>query len=158
MGKIKIARNLLETDLDKLRVVSKEVDMSDVSLTSSIETSMLSTYQSMGGKMQGMAAIQIGYPYRAILLRYEKDTKEPIVAYNPSVLIKFGSRRSNEGCLSEGDARFLVRRPILVRVRYMTRMKDVVTEWLTYRKARIFMHELDHLNGILLTDKGKRVQ
>lgn len=153
----RLTNNLVETNLDKLRVVSSEVSLSDVSLTSRIDTTMMSVYDKLGGRLQGMAAIQVGLPYRAILLRYVKG-EDPIIAYNPVILFKFGKKKSNEGCLSEGDSRFIVKRPRLMKVRYRSKYGYTFTKWLTYKKARIFMHECDHLDGILLTDIGVKVE
>ena len=147
----------VETDLRKLRQVSQEVNLGDVSLINAIENKMLSVFRELDGKMQGLSAIQVGYAYRAILLRYNKgDT--PVVVYNPVVLCGFGNKNSNEGCLSEGNERYIVKRPLLIKVRFYTKYREEVIEWLPYKKARIFMHEINHLNGVLLQDIGVKVE
>lgn len=150
---MKVIKVPVETDVNILHCKSKEVDIADYRLTKELETVLLATFDKLDGKAQGLSAIQCGMPYCAILLRFIKG-EEPIIVFNPKVLHSFGSRRSNEGCLSEGDKRYIVRRPLLIKVEYETRFKEKKIEWLPYSKARIFMHELDHLNGVLLQDKG----
>lgn len=154
---MKVVRVPVETDINKLHVKSSEVDMNDVKLTKNIHDALMAVFNKLEGKAQGLSAIQCGLPYCAILLRYVKG-EEPIIAYNPKVLVKLGSKKSNEGCLSEGNKRYIVRRPILIKVEYITRYKDKIIEWLPYKKARIFMHEYDHLQGVLLQDKGTIVE
>lgn len=150
---MKVVHVPVETDINKLHVKSSEVDMNDVKLTKNIHDALMAVFNKLEGKAQGLSAIQCGLPYCAILLRYVKG-EEPIIVYNPKVLVKFGSKKSNEGCLSEGNKRYIVRRPILTKVEYVTRYKEKIIEWLPYKKARIFMHEYDHLQGVLLQDKG----
>lgn len=147
----------VETDINKLHVKSSEVDVNDVTLTKNIRDALMAVFNELEGKAQGLSAIQCGLPYCAILLRYVKG-EEPIIAYNPKVLVKLGSKKSNEGCLSEGNKRYIVRRPIIIKVEYVTRYKERIIEWLPYKKARIFMHEYDHLQGVLLQDKGTIVE
>lgn len=147
----------IETNIDKLHQKSQSIDLGNLGLVNSIENALLRAFNDRGGAMKGLAAIQVGYAYNAILLRYVK-WESPEIVYNPEVLFRFGSKKSNEGCLSEGDDRYIVKRPILIKVRYQTKYKETKTEWLPYDKARIFMHEFDHLNGVLLQDKGKLVE
>lgn len=153
---MKVKRVPVETDIDILHKKSSVVDMTDTKLVNRLEAILMSTFLKLDGKAQGLSAIQCGEAYRAILLRYEKG-KDPIVVYNPTIKFKFGNRKSNEGCLSEGDGRYIVRRPILSCVTYTTIDGITVTEWLDFKKSRIFCHECDHLDGILLQDKGKKI-
>lgn len=149
-------RCLVETDLSILHMVSDEVDLNDLSMTRSIDRALLDMFDRLQGKAQGISAIQCGINKRAALLRYDKG-RPPMIIYNPKILFRFGVRKSNEGCLSEGNIRYIVKRPLLVYVEYYTRYRELKREWLTYRRARIFMHEFDHMNGVLLQDVGKRV-
>lgn len=154
---MKVLRVPVETDIKVLHKVSQKVDLDDIKLTKNLQDILMGMFDKLDGKAQGISAIQCGMPYCAVLLRYVKGA-EPIVIYNPEVLFSFGAKDSNEGCLSEGDHRYIVKRPLLIKVRYFTRYKEEVTEWLPYKKARIFMHEYDHLQGVLLQDKGILVE
>ena len=153
---MKLIKNLVVTDIDALHKVSEEVNMVDVATKGYVRDMLLQTYKKLNGAMQGMAAIQVSLPWRAILLRYKKGD-EPVVVFNPRVTCSIGRKKSNEGCLSEGDGRWIVKRPVLMRVEYYTFDNERIVEWLPYKKARIFKHEVDHLNGILLQDIGKKV-
>lgn len=143
----------LVTDLSELRKVSKKVDLQDKGLVYHLTKILKSAYEKLDGKLQGLAATQLGEHYSAVLLRYTKDNP-PEVIFNPEVLFCLGNKISNEGCLSEGDIRYNVKRPRLIYVRYFNENCEEVKEWLTYKKARIFMHEYDHTKGILLQDKS----
>ena len=154
---MKVVKKIVETDIDILHQVSSDIDMSNISLVNAVKSKLLQTYEKLDRKCQGISAIQVGYPYKAVLLRYVKGEK-PIVIFNPKVYCKIGNKKSNEGCLSEGDSRYIVKRPILIKVGYIAEDGTDVVEWLPYKKARIFMHEYDHLDGILLQDKGVKVE
>lgn len=57
-----------------------------------------------------------------------------------------------EGCLSIPGVHFEVYRPTTIKVRYFNHEFKEVKEDLTDLEARVFQHELDHLNGKLFTD------
>jgi peptide deformylase len=71
--------------------------------------------------------------------------------FNPEILETEGEETVHEGCLSFPGLYLKVKRPFKIKVRY-TEMngneKEVTFEGLT---ARIFQHELDHLNGVKFT-------
>lgn len=152
----KLNRSPIITDLARLHEVSMEVDMSDMQLVQGLEKALLDAYNYHNGKMQGLAAIQVDKPYKAILLRFVKG-EEPIICYNPIIKFKLGSKKSNEGCMSEGDQRYIVKRPTLMLFEYQTKDGTRVKKWLSFMQARIVSHECDHLKGILLQDYGKKV-
>lgn len=143
-------------DVDTLHKVSTPVDLNNKQLVNKLKDSLLSSFNKREGKLQGMAAIQLGLEYRAILLRMVKGC-DPVIVYNPKVLLSFGRKNSNEGCLSE-EGRYIVQRPILCKVEYYVEDGSKHVEWLNHREARIFCHECDHLDGILLQDKGIKVE
>lgn len=149
---MKTVKHIVETDISKLHVISEEVNLTDNKETSNLNSVLLYVYNALNGACQGISAIQAGIPKRAVLLRYTKGN--PFIVYNPVVIRTFGSRKSNEGCLSEGKHRYIVERPCTAIVSYYNENMEKVTKVLGYKKLRIFMHEVDHLNGILLQDKG----
>jgi peptide deformylase len=59
-----------------------------------------------------------------------------------------------EGCGSIPGMLFRVRRPMSIQVRYLTLKGKEINETLHYWVARIFQHELDHLDGLLISQKG----
>lgn len=99
----------------------------------------------------GIAAPQIGVGLRVAIVH----TKEkPLVIINPEIT-KRSIRASleEEGCLSVPGVFGMVRRPKEITVAYDredgTRVKEKIAGFL----ARVFQHEIDHLNGTLFTDK-----
>lgn len=153
---MKLKRVRICTDVDTLHKISSEVNLDDRDLVNSLTRELVDAYYALDCKLQGLSAIQLDKPYRAILLRWSKG-EVPVIAFNPKVVNKLFSKKSNEGCMSEPENRYWVKRPLLALVEYYLATGEKVTEWLPYKKARIFCHEVDHCDGILLQDKGKVV-
>ena len=109
----------------------------------------------------GIAAPQISQPYRIFIVashpsdRYPNaPTMEPTAMINPRI-VACGREIAKdwEGCLSVPNTRGLVPRYRQIEVEYTTKTGAVVRTVLTNFVARIFQHELDHLDGIVFTDR-----
>ncbi|NJK56462.1 MAG: peptide deformylase [Pleurocapsa sp. SU_5_0] len=109
----------------------------------------------------GIAAPQISQPYRILIIashpsdRYpHAPTMPPTAMINPR-LLSHGQKivKDWEGCLSVPNTRGLVPRYQQIKVEYTTRSGELKQEILTDFIARIFQHELDHLEGIIFTDR-----
>jgi peptide deformylase len=115
----------------------------------------------------GLAAPQIGLSERIIVIEYfereEDEEKEDApkrvwALLNPEI-VKTSSETliGVEGCLSIPGLVGEVERYASVQVRGLNRhgklVKIKAEGWL----ARIFQHEIDHLNGVLFTDRAIRV-
>ena len=101
----------------------------------------------------GISANQIGYSYRAFAMRGETK-KDSIVCFNP--IIKDFSPEMNtmeEGCLSLPDVFAKVVRPSHVAISYLDENGKEEGQLASGMTARVFQHELDHLDGILFTDR-----
>ena len=104
----------------------------------------------------GLAANQIGV-LKQILVVDISDTEagkgiKPIVVINPEVVDEEGEWEMEEGCLSIPEIRETVTRPEKIRLRYndiSMKEKELVADGLL---ARVLLHEIDHLNGVLFTD------
>jgi peptide deformylase len=115
----------------------------------------------------GLAAPQIGLSERIIVIEYfereEDEEKEDApkkvwAILNPEIIRSSEEKVMGvEGCLSIPGLVGEVERHALVQVKGLNRhgkpMKIKAAGWL----ARIFQHEIDHLNGILFTDRATRV-
>ena len=111
----------------------------------------------------GLAAPQVAVPLRLIVVEYGDDEDENMpkklfIVANPEIIEKseemvFGI----EGCLSVPDLIGEVERHESVVVKGQNRqgqpVKIKASGWL----ARIFQHEIDHLDGIVYTDLTDRV-
>lgn len=65
---------------------------------------------------------------------------------------------AEEGCLSIPKMYGMVKRPATVSIQYITVSGEMKTKKATGLLARIFQHEIDHLDGILFTDKATDVK
>jgi peptide deformylase len=99
----------------------------------------------------GLAAPQIGISKRitVIDLSNQKEPKDKIVLINPEVTLEEGKQVEEEGCLSLPDIRDKVRRALRVKVRAQDEFGTWSEREGTELLARAFLHEIDHLNGIL---------
>lgn len=93
----------------------------------------------------GLAANQLGINARAFVLYSDP----PMVCFNPRITA-FSDEEVllEEGCLSYPGTAVKVKRPKHIRARFQDPYGNVVTKKFTGMAARIFQHELDHLNGI----------
>jgi peptide deformylase len=62
-----------------------------------------------------------------------------------------------EGCLTYPGLIVKIKRPQHVRVRFTKPNGETITKLFTGMTARIFQHELDHLDGIIFYNKANRV-
>ena len=122
---------------------------------------MVETMRSAPGV--GLAAPQVNVPLRVIVVEFgdEEDEEEPAKLYtvvNPE-LSKFSKEVTvgTEGCLSIPGFLGEVERPVGVVVKGYNRqgqpIKIKAKGWL----ARIFQHEVDHLDGILYIDRTDKI-
>ena len=131
-----------------LRGKAKRVPRVDASLQKLIDD-MVETVRAAPGV--GLAAPQVGAPLRVVVVDYEDRL---YVVLNPEV-VKMGQETvtDEEGCLSAPHWQGPVARATSLTVKGRDRdWKEVRIKaegWL----ARIFQHELDHLEGILFLDK-----
>jgi peptide deformylase len=112
----------------------------------------------------GLAAPQVNAPLRVIVVEYpEKDNEEDaqaklFVVVNPEIVRSSSETEiGTEGCLSIPNVLGNVERPCAVNVKGFNRrgqpIKIKASGWL----ARIFQHEVDHLDGVLFVDRAERV-
>ncbi len=105
-------------------------------------------YSKDGGA--GLAAPQIGISKRIVVIDCGDGPAELI---NPEILSKEGEQTGEEGCLSVRGYYGIVKRADIVRVKAFDRKGnefEIEAEGFT---ARCIQHEVDHLNGILYTDR-----
>jgi peptide deformylase len=109
----------------------------------------------------GIAAPQVDLPYRLIIVasrpnsRYPKAPKmTPTPMINPEIMAHSDELVKDwEGCLSVPGVRGLVPRYREIEIKYLTRKGKVKTQVFGDFVARICQHEIDHLEGIVFTDR-----
>lgn len=102
----------------------------------------------------GLAANQIGSLHRIFVLNVKpsEDETEAVVCINPVVLQQEGELIDDEGCLSFPDLYLKIARPEKVRLYAKNVYNEGFVIDLSGILARAVMHEMDHLNGVLLID------
>ncbi len=97
----------------------------------------------------GLAAPQIGLSMKLAVIFYEGAHYTLI---NPVILEEKGVQEGEEGCLSFPGIYGNVIRPAKIRVKYLKMNGEEQIVDVEDFLARVFCHEIDHLNGKLLID------
>lgn len=98
----------------------------------------------------GLAAPQIGVLRRAVVIDIGRG---PIKIINPEIIETKGEEIDVEGCLSVPGRSGTVKRPEYVKLKYIDINGDEKIIEGKGLMARAICHEVDHLEGILYTDK-----
>ncbi len=132
-----------------LKQRAREVEEFDGTLTK-ISHAMVPCMYDAGGI--GLAAPQVGIQKRMFVYDLGEG-EEPRTIVNPQIVETSGEDLYNEGCLSVPGMRFEIVRPAKATLHGQDLDgKEVVLEG-EGLLARLFLHEVDHLDGILLIDR-----
>jgi len=141
-------RRILEKGRDELlRKRSRPVEKFDKRLWTLLDDMADTMYDADGA---GLAAVQVGVLKRCVVIDVGEGLIELI---NPEIVESEGEMINAEGCLSVPGRRGTVKRPERVSVKAVDREgKPMELSGEGYLSIAI-SHELDHLDGILYTDK-----
>jgi len=107
----------------------------------------------MSSNYIGLAAPQVGLPYRAFALRAQPG----IVCFNPRIVdVSEEIVMLDEVCLSFPALTLPIKRPKKIKVRYAEPNGIIKTVTFDGMTARYFLHELDHLDGVMYTEKANK--
>lgn len=99
----------------------------------------------------GLAAPQVGVLKRLFTWGIDEDTRGTVV--NPTVTdMSQQIQEDDEGCLSFPGLFYPVERPLRAEIAHVDDLGDDHVTQLEGYLARIWLHEMDHLNGILFID------
>jgi peptide deformylase len=101
----------------------------------------------------GLAAPQVGQNIRLFVMNATGEPTDDRVYVNPELSDADGSEVAEEGCLSLPNVHVDVDRSKTIRIRAKDLDDNPIDQVETGYLARIWQHEFDHLNGILLTDR-----
>ncbi len=118
-----------------------------------ILSDMVETMHDAGGL--GLAAPQVGIP-KQIIVAYDGQ-EEVIQLVNPQLVETSGRALDIEGCLSIPGVYGEVPRAYRVVVEGLNEEGKIVQLEAEEMLARVLQHELDHLHGVLFTDKALQV-
>ncbi len=140
-----------------LRKKAIEIDKNYPKLKEIVENMFETMYNAEG---VGLAAPQINISIRLFVIdadpfkeddEYAKDFKRVVI--NPIIVEKSEEIcEFNEGCLSVPEIREEIKRACSVKVKYYNENFELVEEELKGIQSRVFLHEYDHLEGIVFTD------
>jgi len=105
----------------------------------------------------GLAAPQVDYSLRLIVVRYpwrKYPDGHYLVMRNPRIVTASRHQHiASEGCLSLPGVEYVVPRALTVTVEW-----DGGKRMFVGMDARVIQHEIDHLDGILISDRGTKVE
>ena len=141
----------VEGDPDLLKK-SRPVEKFDHRLEMLIEDMFDTTYDAEGC---GLAAVQVGVLRRVVVID-TGEAGEKLVLINPEIVATEGEEHEAEGCLSIPGKRGIVCRPTKVTVKALNEKGEEYTRTGTGLLARAMCHEIDHLDGILYSQKVEK--
>ena len=102
----------------------------------------------------GLSANQIGISERVFVMMLNIETEETISCFNPRIIKRYEDDVwCEEGCLSFPDEIINIQRPNRIVVKYEDEDKKDHKIKLSGMAARVFLHEFDHLEGIVFTER-----
>ncbi|MBF2029304.1 MAG: peptide deformylase [Oscillatoriales cyanobacterium C42_A2020_001] len=154
-----MTQQILELGNPELRLPSQTVEdvMSD-RIQTLIDRLLVAVKEANG---VGIAAPQVGERVRLFIVASRPNPRypyapemEPTAMLNPRIVSHSGETEKGwEGCLSVPGMRGLVPRYTAIEVEYTGRDGTLQRQTLTDFVARIFQHELDHLDGKVFLDR-----
>ena len=140
-----------------LRKKAKPVAAFDGKLDELVEA-MLETMREADGV--GLAAPQVGVSKRVVVIDATRGEQPPVVLVNPEFTYQSEElAEREEGCLSFPDIHLDIKRPAVVSVKAFDRTgKEFAVENAGDLLARALLHEMDHLDGLLIIDHVSLLQ
>lgn len=100
----------------------------------------------------GLAAAQVGVPLRLFVMNLSGEPQDDRVLVNPLIRDRQGSVEAEEGCLSLPEVTVQVRRAARCRITAHDLHGQPFELEGDGLPCRVWQHEVDHLNGILILD------
>jgi peptide deformylase len=140
---------ILEYPDPRLRTKATAVEAFDAALARKVEDMFETMYAAPG---VGLAATQVDFHKRLIVMDVSEGKNEPRVFCNPEILSLEGTGVTEEGCLSVPGIFDEVKRAAKVRARAQDVTGTVFEVDLDGLAAVCLQHEMDHLEGKLFVD------
>lgn len=141
--------NILNYPDDRLRIKAKPVTEFDARLHRQIDDMFETMYAAPG---IGLAATQVDFHQRLIVIDVSEDKSQPLVVINPQITEKDGIQQIDEGCLSVPGVYEPVERAEHIRLKMQDRDGNPVEMEAEGLLAVCIQHEMDHLEGKLFVD------
>jgi peptide deformylase len=146
--------DLLKSNNPLLRTVSKEFDFESADISAQ-EIYDLLRWKMCELKTLGLSAPQLGIMYRVFVFGNPDEPDSIMPVFNPKI-VNFGddSVVYEEQCSTFPGLFLKIRRPTTIRMRYTNLNGDIETHNFQGMTARVAQHEVNHLDGVLFTDKA----
>lgn len=106
----------------------------------------------------GLSSNQVGLPYSVFVFGDYTNPNSIVGVFNPTIVSSWGSVEMEEGCLSFPGFLMRIERPSNIRVRYTTYNGVRDTQQLSGLSARVFQHEVKHLEGRPFFDGSSKLK
>jgi peptide deformylase len=102
----------------------------------------------------GLAANQVGIKARVFVMGHKADPEAGMAFFNPVVLANTDDIDDlEEGCLSFPGIFVNIKRPKAIKARWQNSKGEFVEGEFRGYECKCFLHELDHLEGIVFKDR-----
>ena len=133
----------------RLRTVAKPVENVNSEIKKQVKDMFETMYDAPG---IGLAATQVNFHQRLIVVDVSEECNEPICLINPEIIEKNGEIEWEEGCLSVPNYYESVKRANEIKVSALNELGQSFEIEASEMLAVCIQHEMDHLNGILCVD------
>lgn len=140
---------ILEFPDPRLRTVAKSVLEFDEKLKKQAANMFETMYAAPG---IGLAATQVNYHHRLIVIDVSLEKDQPLVLINPEIIARSGDQISEEGCLSVPEIYAEVPRSAEITVKALDLDGKEFQIEASELLAVCIQHEMDHLMGKLFVD------
>ena len=141
--------NILKYPDKRLRTIAKPVVSVDETIKQQVKDMFETMYEAPG---IGLAATQVNFHQRIIVIDVSEQCNEPICLINPEVIEKSGEIQWEEGCLSVPDYYENVIRANDIKVQALNQHGKTFELEASEMLSVCIQHEIDHLDGILFVD------
>ena len=141
--------NILKYPDKRLRTIAKPVVRVDKTIKQQVKDMFETMYEATG---IGLAATQVNFHQRIIVIDISDQYNEPICLINPEIIEESGEIQCEEGCLSVPDYYEIVVRANDIKVKALNQNGESFELEASEMLSVCIQHEIDHLNGILFVD------
>ena len=147
--------NILKYPDKRLRTIAKPVVSVDETIKQQVKDMFETMYEAPG---IGLAATQVNFHKRIIVIDISDQCNEPICLINPEIIEKSGEIEWEEGCLSVPDYYENIIRANDVKVQALNQYGETFELEASEMLSVCIQHEIDHLDGILFVDHLSRLK
>jgi len=147
--------DILKYPNKRLRTIAKPVVSVDETIKQQVKDMFETMYEAPG---IGLAATQVNFHQRIIVIDVSDQCNEPICLINPEVIEKSGEIQWEEGCLSVPDYYENVIRANDIKVQALNQHGETFELEASEMLSVCIQHEIDHLDGILFIDHMSKLK